>query len=126
MGAAARHFSWYGYASRAEYRRWLWAIIPIELAILLALASYGRNGTIPFPLSIAGVASFLLCLTYCLWLLFLTARRFRSAGCSRGWLIAAAIFRFNLPVGPHYWNVSVTIMLLAIFVGATVPDIPEE
>ena len=125
MGALARHFSWHGRTSRAEYRRWLWAIIPIETVILVMTSLYGENGTIHFPTSPVGLVLFVLCFAFVISVLLITARRFRSAGLSRGWLVPT-IFSINIPVGAYYWNVSATVMLLAIFAGTAVPDVPES
>ncbi|MBJ7440039.1 MAG: hypothetical protein JHD35_13560 [Sphingopyxis sp.] len=121
----ARNVSWHGETSRAEYRRWLIIIIPAELFLLTAIWIYGRRGMVIFPVSWAGFAAFVPCALYVAGLLCLTARRFRSAGLSRGWLLLP-FFNINLSVGSYYWNLSATIMLLIIFVAATVSDVPKE
>jgi hypothetical protein len=36
------------------------------------------------------------------------------------------ILTASVPIGPFYWNISVTVMLLAIFVGSMVADVPEN
>ena len=120
-----QHFAWHGYTSRDEFRRWLPLIVPVEALLLAGLWFYGRNGTIHFPSTIAGISFFGAGLAYRIALLFLTARRFRSAGLSRGWLFLP-FFTINLPVGGYFWSVGTTITLLSIFTGATVDDVRDE
>jgi uncharacterized membrane protein YhaH (DUF805 family) len=119
------HFAWYGYTSRDGYRRWLPLVIPVEILLLAGLWFYGHGGTIHFPSTLPGLSLFAVGLAYRIALTFLTARRFRSAGLSRGWLFLG-LFTINIHVGGYFWNVGATIALLTIFVGATVRDLPEE
>jgi len=124
-GRLEQHFAWHGYTSRDEFRRWLPLVIPVEALLLAALWFYGRNGTIHFPSTIAGISLFTAGLAYRIALLFLTARRFRSAGLSRGWLFLPFL-AINLPVGGYFWSVGTTITLLTIFAGATADDVRDE
>ncbi|MGH6631854.1 hypothetical protein [Sphingopyxis sp.] len=126
MGAwLERHFSWHGETSRDEYRRWLPLVIPVEILLLAGLWFYGHNGTIHFPSTLSGVSLLAVGFAYRIALFFLTARRFRSAGLSRGWLFIP-FFTINIPVGSHFWSVGATITLLTILAGATVEDLREE
>ncbi|MGV1684193.1 DUF805 domain-containing protein [Sphingopyxis sp. NJF-3] len=121
----ARHFAWHGYTSRAEYYRWLAVIVPAEILLLAAIWQHGSRGTIHFPSTASGLTLFVVCLAYFIGLLILTARRFRSAGISRGWLVPT-LLAIVIPIGPYYWNVSATVMLLAICVAAVAADVPEN
>src|SRR3546814_3011936 len=64
-----------------------------------------------------GLTFFVVGLAYLMGLFILTARRFRSAGISRGWFILT-VLAIVIPIGPYYWNVSATAMLLAICAAA--------
>lgn len=119
------HFAWHGETSRDEYRRWLPLVVPVEILLLAGLWFGGRNGTIDFPATVPGIGLFAVALTYKIALLFLTARRFRSAGLSRGWLFLP-FFTFNVPVGAYVWSAGATIALLTILVGAAAKDLREE
>lgn len=126
MATERQHsYPWRGHIDRAEYRRWLLLIIPVELSLLVALALYGERGMIRLDFSsLTELAFGLFCIATQLLVLILTARRFRSADLSGGWLVMT-LFIVNIPVGAYYWNVSVTIMLIAITLGALAPDAPK-
>jgi uncharacterized membrane protein YhaH (DUF805 family) len=124
-GWLARRLDGFGYTSRDEYRRWLALIIPTQILLLAAIWLYGRGGIIHFSPTPWSLILFVVGLAYMIGLFILTARRFRSAGLSRGWLLLT-ILTASVPIGPFYWNISVTVMLLAIFVGSMVADVPEN
>src|SRR3546814_19612791 len=121
----ARHFAWHGYTSRDEYRRWLSLIIPAEILLLAAIWLYGSRGTVHFSSTPLGLTFFVVGLAYLIGLFILTARRFRSAGISRGWFILT-VLAIVLPIGPYYWNVSATALLLALFAPALPAAVPEN
>src|SRR3546814_437433 len=121
----ARHVSWHGYTILDEFRRCLSFIIPAEILLLAAILLYGSRGTVHFSSTPLGLTFFVVGLAYLIGLFILTARRFRSAGISRGWLILT-VLAIVIPIGPYYWNVSATAMLLAICAAAVTADVPEN
>src|SRR3546814_15388015 len=119
----ARHFAWHGYTSRDEYRRWLSLIIPAEILLLAAIWLYGSRGTVHFSSTPLGLTFFVVGLAYLICLFILTARRFRSAGISRGWLILTGL-AIVFPSGPFLWYISHTSKLRALCASALPAVVP--
>jgi len=80
---------------------------------------------IHFSMKPWGLALFAIGLVYMIGLFVLTARRFRSAGLSRKWLLLTVLTAV-VPIGSFYWNIPATAMLLAIFVGSVAGDVAES
>lgn len=123
MGAwLQQRFVWHGLTSRDDYRRWLPLIVPINLAELWAVYEFGARGRINLSdFGLAGVVVFAAFLPFFIGWLFLTARRFRAADLSRGWL-AFAVFTINIPLGDFHLNISIFAAFLLTVVAALVPD----
>jgi uncharacterized membrane protein YhaH (DUF805 family) len=121
----SNNFSWHGLTRRDEYRRWLPIILIVEFIAVWALWVWGDKGTVRFPASPTGFLLFLMVLPISIGFILLCARRFRSAGISRKWLLPL-LLNVNIPIGDHYLN---AVMLWAwgvILVGAMKPDSTEE
>ncbi|WP_447929434.1 hypothetical protein [Sphingopyxis fribergensis] len=123
MGARLEQtFAWHGLTNRDEYRRWLPLIVAVDVALLWALYEFGGRGTINLSdFGLTGTALFVASLPYFIGWLFLTARRFRSADISRGWLILA-VLTINIPVGDFHVNISMIAAILLTAVAALAPD----
>jgi len=117
----ADHFDWNGRTSRDEYRRWLPLITAVEIALLWSLMAFGRNGRLHFedfgPL---GATLLLLGIFYMIGWTLLTARRLRSAGITRRWLLFALFV--NIPIAGTFVTASLVITLILIAVAALAPD----
>ena len=117
----ADHFDWNGRTSRDEYRRWLPLIIAFELALLWSLAAFGRNGRLHFEdFGPWGAALFLLGVLYMIGWTLLTARRRRSAGITRRWLLLALFV--NIPIADTFVTISLVVTLILIAVATLAPD----
>ncbi len=117
----ADHFDWNGKTSRNEYRRWLPLIIAVEILLIGSLIAFGRNGRLHFedfgPL---GATLLLVGLLYSIGWTLLTARRLRSAGITRRWLLFALFV--NIPIAGTFVTVSLVITLILIAVATLAPD----
>jgi uncharacterized membrane protein YhaH (DUF805 family) len=121
-----QNFAWHGETRRDEYRRWVPLIVAADLVLLWAAYKFSRNGTINFgDFGLVGVPLFMAAILYFAGWLFLTARRLRSAGISRAWLIFACL-TINLPIGGFHINVTMIAALLLTAVGASARDLEQE
>lgn len=125
-GWVKQNFAWHGETSRDEYRRWVPLIVAADLALLLAGYKFARHGTINFgDFGLVGVPLFIAAILYFVGWLFLTARRLRSSGISRAWLIFACL-TINVPIGDFRINVTMIAALLLTAIGALVRDLEPE
>jgi uncharacterized membrane protein YhaH (DUF805 family) len=126
MGAwLSNNFSWSGFTSRQEYRRWLPLIIVFEVAQILALWVWGVRGAIRLSATPTAIIASLVFLALSIGFVLLTARRFQSAGITRKWMLPMFLI-VNIPFGGYYLNCAMLWVFGLIAVAALQPDIPGE
>lgn len=123
MGAwIERQYNWAGLASRHEYRRWLPPILAADVLLLWVQFRFGTAGYVDIgQFGWIGASLFLIGLAYYIGWFCLTARRLRSAGISRAWLLFA-LLTISLPVGGYHINSTLIAAFLLTVVAALAPD----
>ncbi|WP_144037712.1 hypothetical protein [Sphingopyxis sp. KK2] len=122
MGAwLERHFAWNGRTSRDGYRRWLPLIIAVEIASFWGVAAYGRRGVINVAdFGWWGLLLLAIWLPYAICWNLLTARRLRTAGITRRWLLIPVFVQ--APIGDSLFTVGTAAIVILIVVAALADD----
>ena len=115
------HFAWNGRTSREEYRRWLPLIVAAQIALFWGVAEYGRRGQIDVgDFGLWGLTLFAIWLLYSVGWVLLTARRLRTAGITRRWLLLPILVQ--VPIGDSLFTVGTATTVFLIVVAALAPD----
>ena len=114
-------FAWNGRTSRDEYRRWLPLIVAAQIAFFWGIGEYGRRGQIDVgDFGLWGLTLFAIWLLYSVGWVLLTARRLRTAGITRRWLLLPILFQ--VPIGDSLFTVGTAATVFLIVVAALAPD----
>jgi uncharacterized membrane protein YhaH (DUF805 family) len=115
---------WSGRTSRTKFRQWLLLIIAFEILMTWMVWEYGKNGRVNTLQFQYGLALFLLFSALTFAQISFEARRLKTAGFSRKWLILA-LFAPSLPLGETHLNLAMAVNWVIIAVCTLAPDVPE-